>query len=41
MDDWSYDAMDAESIVMHGGEEEEDMDLAEAAFLRGYLGLEI
>lgn len=34
-----YDNMDAESVVIHGHEEDEEMDAAEAAFLRGYLGM--
>ncbi len=34
-----YDEMDMESVVLHGQEEEEDLDAAEAGFLRGYLGL--
>ncbi len=34
-----YDEMDAESVVLHGQDEEEDYDASEAAFLRGYLGM--
>lgn len=37
--DDQYDEMDVESIILHGHEEEEDMDAAEAGFLRGYLGM--
>lgn len=42
MEDWghSYDEMDAESIVLHGYAEEEEMDPAEAGFLRGYLDID-
>jgi hypothetical protein len=36
-----YDEMDMESVLIHGGEEEEEMDAEEAAFMRGYLGVEI
>ncbi len=34
-----YDEMDAESVVLHGYDEDEDMDADEAGFLRGYLGM--
>jgi len=34
-----FDEMDAESVVLHGAEEDSDMNAAEAAFLRGYLGM--
>lgn len=34
-----YDEMDAESVVLHGYEEDEDMDAGDAGFLRGYLGM--
>ncbi len=37
--DNEYDEMDAESIVLHGYDEDEEMDAGEAAFLRGYLGM--
>lgn len=32
-----YDDTDVESVVLHGVDEEEDMDADEAAFMRGYL----
>lgn len=34
-----YDELDAESIVRHSHDEEEDMNAEDAGFLRGYLGL--
>jgi len=34
-----YDETDVESVILAGRDEEEDMDAAEAAFLRGYLGM--
>jgi hypothetical protein len=40
MDEWEeYDDMDVESVILHGHEEDEDVDPDEAAFLRGYLGM--
>jgi hypothetical protein len=35
---WSDD-LDIENVVAQGGDEAEDLDAAEAAFLRGYLGM--
>ena len=34
-----YDETDVESVVLHGAEEDEELDAAEAGFLRGYLGV--
>lgn len=34
-----YDNMDMESVVIHGGEDNEEINAEEAAFMRGYLGL--
>ncbi len=39
MDQERYDETDVESVVLHGYEEEEDLDADEAAFVRGYLGM--
>jgi hypothetical protein len=40
MDEWEeYDDMDVESVILHGHDEDEDVDPDEAAFLRGYLGM--
>ena len=39
-DEWReewYDETDMESVVLHGHEEDEDMDAGDAAFLRGYI----
>jgi len=38
--DVTYDDLDVESIVLHGAEEDEDVNPAEAGFLRGFLGTE-
>ncbi len=34
-----YDPMDVESVVLHGYEEEEDLEDYDAGFLQGYLGM--
>ena len=35
----SYDETDIESVVLHGGEEDEDMNAEDAGFMRGFLGM--
>lgn len=38
--DWGeYDEMDAESVILHGYEDDSELDPEEAGFLRGYLGM--
>lgn len=39
MEDETYDEMDVESVVIHGYDEDEDMDANDAAFLRGFLDI--
>ncbi len=36
---YDYDELDVESVVLHGYDEAEDMDAADAGFIQGYLGM--
>ena len=38
-DEERYDETDMESVVLHGHEEDEDIDAADAGFMRGFLGM--
>jgi hypothetical protein len=37
--DAGYDEMDIEMVVLRGYEEDEDIEVADSAFIRGYLGM--
>ena len=39
MDSEHYDEMDMESVIIHGQEEEEEIDARDAAFMRGFLDM--